>query len=195
MLITKRTTTSSVMRYTLLSLKLLLYGYLAYLLLFLATEFDPVNPAVRPPFVIFVVSWIDLFIHEGGHFIFRILGKFLYILGGSLTQVMLPALLAYVTFRRDRRWIGLPLFWTGENLVNVSVYIEDAPYKRLHLLAKGLIHDWNWLLDGDPTSAEILGGTVHWLGILVCAAAIGLGVWFAISIFREGDEAPPPVLE
>jgi hypothetical protein len=183
------------MRYALLILKLLLYSYLGYLLVFLATEFNPADPAVRPPFVIFVVSWIDLFIHEGGHFIFRFFGKFLYILGGSLTQVLLPGLLAYVTFRRDRRWIGLPLFWTGENLVNVSAYIEDAPYRKLHLLARGLIHDWNWLLNGDQTSAEVLGGTVHWLGILVCTAAIGLGIWFAIATFREGDDALPPVLE
>lgn len=183
------------MRYALLSMKLLVYAYLGYLLYVLAVEYDPTNPTFRPPFILFVVDWMDLFIHEGGHFLFRIFGQWLYILGGSLTQILLPGLAVFVTFRQDRRWIGLPLFWLGDNMVNVSVYILDAPYRRLHLLASGLIHDWNWLLNGDETSAEIIGGIVQWLGLLTCATAIGLGVWFAITIFREGDDAPPPVLE
>lgn len=183
------------MRYALLALKVLLYSYLGYLLYILAVEYEPSNPNFRPPFVLFVVDWIDLFIHEGGHFLFRIFGQWIYILGGSLTQVLLPGLAIYVTLRQDRRWIGLPLFWLGENMVNVSVYIQDAPYKKLRLIASGLIHDWNWLLNGDETSAEIIGGIVQWLGLLTCAGAIGLGLWFAITIFREGEEAPPPVLD
>ena len=183
------------MRYALLASKLLLYVYLGYLLYVLAAEYDPANSAFRPPFILFVVDWIDLFIHEGGHFIFRIFGQWVYILGGSLMQVLLPGLAVFVAFRQDRRWIGLPLFWLGENLVNVSVYIFDAPYKKLHLIARGLIHDWNWLLNGDQTSAEVLGTIVQGLGIVTCVAAIGFGVWFAISIFREGEDALPPVLE
>ena len=183
------------MRYALLIAKLILYSYLGYLLIVLVTQYDPSNPGFRPPFILFVVDWIDLFIHEGGHFIFRIFGKFIYILGGSLTQILLPAALVFVTFRQNPRYIGVPLFWLGDNMVNVSVYILDAPYKKLHLLASGLIHDWNWLLDGDQTSAEVIGGMVQWLGFLVCAAGLGFGIWFAISAFREGDEAPPPILD
>jgi len=183
------------MRYTLLALKLLLYSYLAYLLYVLVAEYDPSNPSFRPPFILFVVDWVDLFIHEGGHFIFRIFGQWVYILGGSLMQVLLPALAVFVAYQRDRRWVGLPLFWMGENMVNVSVYIFDAPYKKLHLLARGLIHDWNWLLNGDQTSSEILGTIVQWSGFLSCAASIAFGAWFAISIFREGEDALPPVLE
>ncbi len=185
------------MRYILLSLKLLLYGYLAYILYILAFEYEPANSAFHPPFLLFVVDWVNLFIHEAGHLFFKLFGRFIYILGGSLMQVLLPALLAVVTWRQSRlRGIGLPLYWTGENMVNVSIYIRDAPYQRLHLIGKGLIHDWHWILNGDPDVSELLGDAAFGIGLLVCAAALGLGVWSAVAMFREagtleGDVAVP----
>jgi hypothetical protein len=177
------------MRHFILSVKLLTYGFLAYLLYVLAVEYDPANTAFHPPFVLFVVDWINLFIHEAGHLFFKIFGEFVYLLGGSLTQILLPALLVVVTWRQSRmRGVGLPLFWTGENMVNVSVYIRDAPFKKLHLIAGGLIHDWNWLLNGDPDAAEIISDAVFGLGLLLCAGAIAVGVWSAVAVYREAEE-------
>ena len=99
--------------------------------------------------------------------------------------MLLPALLALVTWRQSQmRGITLPLFWTGENLVNVSVYIKDAPFKKLHLLAGGLIHDWNWLLNGDLETSATLSDMAFGLGILLCAFGIGAGLWLGISDYR-----------
>jgi hypothetical protein len=173
------------MRYAILAGKLLVQIYLVYLLYVLAVAYEPSNPGFHPPFVLFVVDWVDLFIHEAGHLVFRIFGQVIYFAGGSIMQVLLPAVAAIVTWRNSPRWVSLPMYWTGESLVNVSVYIKDAPYKKLHLIGKNLIHDWNWLLGGDQDSAEILGEAVFVLGLLVCCAGIIAGVWFAIERFRE----------
>lgn len=183
------------MRHALLCGKLLVHCYLLYLLYVLAFQYDPTNVQFHPPIVIVMIDWIDLFIHEAGHFFFKIFGQTIYVLGGSLMQVLLPTGVVVYSFIYDRRWMALPLFWTGESMVNVSVYIQDAANQRLPLLARGLIHDWNWLLDGDADQAEILGGIVFWLGIAVCATGICLGIIFAIQIFRATSDTPSPIEE
>ncbi len=173
------------MKYATLIVKLLAFSYLGYLLYFLATGYDPTSPAFNPPFVIFIVDLINLFIHEAGHAFLRIFGMVIHMLGGSLFQVLLPLALVLVTARRKLSHAALPAFWLGENLVNISVYIRDAPYKRLKLIAQGLIHDWNWLLGGHLDLAEPLGMTVFFCGLALCAAALILGTVWAIRDFMH----------
>jgi hypothetical protein len=173
------------MKLTLLVVKLLLSLYLGYLLICLLFSYDPVDPGYRPPFVLFVLDWVNLFVHEAGHFFFRILGQWMYILGGSLFQVLIPLALAFVTWRQNIGQLVYPGFWMGESMVNVSVYIKDAPFKHLKLIGRGLIHDWNWLLSDNLDLADPLGWTVYGLGILTCAASIGAGVYFAVISYQE----------
>jgi hypothetical protein len=182
------------MRYITLTLKLTVIAYGAYLLWFLAFEYYPADPlGFQVPFVLWVIDTINLFIHEAGHLFFRLFGQTMYILGGSITQCLLPLALAIVTWREKPRWesmpsaqVGLPLFWFGENLVNVSVYIADAPYKNLKLIKNGLIHDWHWLLAEHLHWAEPMGLVVRGLGLVVCAASIGLMVFYLVQDFRVG---------
>ncbi|MEW6509784.1 MAG: hypothetical protein AB1428_02365 [Bacteroidota bacterium] len=173
------------MRTAILVLKLAVLAYCSYLLVFLLDRYDPSVPGYSPPFVLWLLDTINLFIHEAGHLFFKLFGQWLYLLGGSLVQVLIPLALLIVVWRQNLDQIWYPGFWLGENLVNVSVYIKDAPYRKLRLLARGLIHDWNWLLNGDQETSEILGATVYWMGILICAAAIGAGAWFAVKKMRE----------
>jgi hypothetical protein len=181
------------MRAALLAGKLLVWGYLAYILVFLATSYDPSDPAgYQPPIPLFVLDWVNLFIHEAGHFVFRIFGQWMHMVGGSAFQVLVPLALAIVSFRQNPPHAALPLFWTGESMVNVSVYIADAPYKQLKLIAKGLLHDWNWLLADNLEAAGPLSTAVFGLGILLCAVALGGGVYFAVRAFREDVPAGPP---
>lgn len=163
--------------------------YLAYLFVFLLTSYEPAAPGYNPPFGIFVLDTVNLFIHEAGHLFLRPFGMTIHILGGSFFQVLLPLALAVVTARQNILQIGWPAFWTGESMVNVSAYVLDAPYRQLRLIARGLIHDWNWLLNGDADASEPLGQIVFWTGILLCAASIGAGVWAAIRIYREVSPA------
>jgi hypothetical protein len=173
------------MKIAILVVKLLLLLFLGYLLLFLAVEYHPEIHTYRPPFVIFVLDTINLFIHEAGHFFFKPFGIWIHVLAGSLFQILLPLTLVAVTWRQKPEQAPWPAFWVGENCVNVSVYIKDAPHMQLKLLAKGLIHDWNWLLNDNLEAAEPLGDAVFGLGILICTISIAVGIYFAIRSFRE----------
>ncbi len=177
------------MKIALLVLKLLVLLYIGSLIWFLAFHYQPGSPAFRPPFVLFVLDTINLYIHEAGHFFLKPFGRFVEVLGGSAFQVLLPGLLALVSWRQNVRTVPWSLLWMGENFVNVSVYIGDAPYRQLKLISPGLIHDWWWLLDGDPESAEILGTTAFLAGLLVCLAALGLAVYYAVAAYREEPAA------
>lgn len=96
-------------------------------------------------------SWIDnadLVIHEAGHFFFKIFGKFIYTLGGTLMQILLPSLIGWY-FWRNNYCFGTQtaLLWLGQNLINISVYAADARTQALPLLGgNSVYHDWNYLL-------------------------------------------------
>ncbi len=169
----------------LLVFKLLLFSYLAYLTWFLATGYHPVFSSYHPPFSIFVIDTINLFIHEAGHFFFKIFGRFMYMLGGSLFQVLLPLTLLIVTWRQDVIQIPYSGFWVGESMINVSIYIQDAPFKQLRLINPHLIHDWNWLLSNHLGLAETLGDIVFVIGLMVCIGAVVVGCVFAVVSFRN----------
>jgi hypothetical protein len=173
------------MRATVLVLKLLLYGYLAYLLVFLSVLYHPEKPGFNPPFILFVLDTVNLFIHEAGHFFFGLFGRWIHMISGSLFQVLLPLALLVVTLRQRPAQAALPGFWVGESMVNVSVYIRDAPYRQLRLIARGLTHDWNWLLSDNLEAAEPLADIVFGIGILFCCASVVAGFWFAVRTFRE----------
>lgn len=174
------------MRYFLFSLSIVVTVYASYLLWFLAFEYYPADPlGFQPPFVLWVIDTINLFIHEAGHLFFRLFGQTMYVLGGSVTQCLIPLALAIVTWREKPHQVGLPLFWFGENLVNVSVYIADAPHKNLKLIKDGLIHDWHWLLAENLDWAEPIGLTVRGFGLVVCAASIAALAFYAVRTSHE----------
>lgn len=174
------------MKYAGITFKLLVLAYLAYLFSFLATDYEPALAGYSPPFVIFVIDTINLFIHEAGHFFLKPFGMLIHIIGGTLFQVLLPLALVIVTWRQDVRQISYAGFWLGESLINVNVYIKDAPFRQLKLIAKGVIHDWNWLLSGNLEAAEPLGQVVFVTGLLVCGGSVGVGIVFAVQKFKEG---------
>ncbi len=90
----------------------------------------------------------DLVIHEAGHFFFMFFGKFIYTLGGTLMQIILPSIIVWYFFRNYyRTGLQISLLWLGQNLINISVYAADAKAKKLPLLGGDKVyHDWNYLL-------------------------------------------------
>jgi hypothetical protein len=177
------------MKNIIFTIKLLLYAYLAYLVYFLAADYDPTSSAFRPPFLLWITDWMNLYMHEAGHLLFKIFGWWMYFLGGSLIQILLPLSLVMIIARQRNWYIGTAGFWMGENMVNVSIYIKDAPFRKLHLIGKGLVHDWNWLLSNNLDVAESLGDIVFIVGIILCAASIGAGIILAVRDYRW-HEAP-----
>jgi hypothetical protein len=91
---------------------------------------------------------IDLAIHEAGHMVFMPFGEFMMVLGGSLFQLIVPAVFVGY-FARQKQWFASAyvLFWLGQSCFNVSYYIADARARVLPLLSGDpTSHDWTWLL-------------------------------------------------
>jgi hypothetical protein len=57
------------------------------------------------------------------------------LLGGLLFQVIITLVTVVVFARSSRRSLQFTLCWTGLTIVNVSVYVGDAPYQCLQLIS------------------------------------------------------------
>jgi hypothetical protein len=127
-----------------------------------------------------LIDGVNLIIHEAGHVLFMPLGEFLSIAGGSLAQVILPALFVLYFYRTGQSYsAALTLFWVGESTLNVSVYAADAVHQDLPLLGgEGSTHDWNYLLDslGLLGATPFIGGLIRLCGTLLILAALYLAL-------------------
>jgi hypothetical protein len=92
----------------------------------------------------------NLAFHEFGHIFFSPFGHFMMILGGSLFQVLMPLglMLVFMIKQRDNFAASIMLWWSGQNFIDVSPYIDDAQYRALPLVGGGgeESHDWGNLL-------------------------------------------------
>jgi hypothetical protein len=141
--------------------------------------------------VLAFVHMIDLVFHEAGHVIFGFFGRFVGILGGSLNQVLIPAVCTgYFLRHRRAAAAAVTLFWTGESLADVAIYVADGRDMALPLLAEGLVHDWNWILSelSLRNQAAPIGRGVFAVAVAVLVAAIAL---LAVDLLRHLDEREP----
>lgn len=121
---------------------------------------------------------VNLLIHEAGHVLFSMFGQTLQFLGGSLAQLLFPALFVGYFWRRGQRFeASLVLIWLAESLMYVAKYMGDARAMLLPLVG-GHIHDWNWLLArwGLLDKAEDLGKMTHFSASLLALWAMMLCV-------------------
>ena len=130
------------------------------------------------PYQWHLIDGVNLAIHEAGHLIFRPFGEFMMIAGGSLFQVIMPALfVGYFCYCGKFYSAALVLFWVGESILNVSVYAGDSIALQLPLLGgQDSVHDWNYMLSAMnllPATAKV-AGTIRLLGTLaIVLAAVG----------------------
>lgn len=129
-------------------------------LYFMSIAWDPMQGSF--------LDYIDLPIHEFGHLLFRILGEFMGVAGGSLFQLLLPAVfVGYFLWQKSYYSAAVVLFWVGQSFLNVFVYAADAVVMQLVLTSgstgsEGGFHDWNYLLESlgllasTPTIARII---------------------------------------
>ncbi|NEQ45569.1 MAG: hypothetical protein F6K00_19310 [Leptolyngbya sp. SIOISBB] len=139
------------------------------------------NPSYDGPFI--WLHYPDLAIHETGHLLFMPFGHFLMVLGGSLTQIAFPAVFTgYFYFTQQYFSSALTLFWTGQNFMDVAVYMADAPYRLLPLTNPNIdAHDWWQLFNmmNCMNQAESIAGITHWIGVLLYLASVIAGVYVA----------------
>ena len=131
-----------------------------------------------PGLVLGILDGANFIFHEAGHVLFLFFGQFLQILGGSLTQVAIP-LMCTIYFARQRQATAsaVTLFWTGESITHVAIYLADARVMGLPLHGgEGVIHDWNYLLGrlNLVNHAESLGRLAFAAGAIAILSAVGL---------------------
>jgi hypothetical protein len=131
---------------------------------------------------------VDLPIHEFGHLLFRPFGQFMMVAGGSLFQVILPAIfVGYFVWQRRFYSAAIILFWVGQSILNVWVYAADAVVMQLVLTSGftgsvGSFHDWNYLLTttGMLSSTKSVAGVIRFLATLVIIFAGVLSTYYSV---------------
>jgi len=134
---------------------------------------------------------VNLPFHEFGHVLFSPFGRYMGILGGSLFQVLMPLVVmsAFILQQRDNFAASIMLWWCGQNFIDVSPYIADAPYRAIPLI-RGMgeeYHDWGNLLamggtlDRAATYASLWFGT----GVVLMLVSFGWGAWLLYRQHRN----------
>jgi hypothetical protein len=125
---------------------------------------------------------LNLAVHEAGHLVFSAFGETMTILGGSLFQVMVPAVfVGYFVRSRQRYAAAVTMAWVGVNLLNVARYIGDARAQELPLLGgEDTIHDWWFLLiNWDQLTRDlVIARWVHFLGVVAFLSSVLAGALF-----------------
>jgi len=122
------------------------------------------------------IDYINLLIHEGGHGIFRIFGDFIYTLGGTLMQIIIPSMfIVYYFIKKITLGAQIFLVWLGQNFFNISVYAADAQAQKLPLLGGNKVyHDWTYILSKLNILAydKTIGNVFVFIGVIMFIAAL-----------------------
>jgi len=122
------------------------------------------------------IDYLNLLIHEGGHGVFKLFGNFIYTLGGTLTQIIIPTMFIVFYFtKRNKLGAQIFLVWLGENFLNISVYASDARAQKLPLLGGNKVyHDWTRMLSqtGLLERDQLVGTIFYVSGVLVFIVAL-----------------------
>ena len=142
-----------------------------------------------------IIHPIDLVFHEAGHMVFSPFGEFMTTVGGSLLQVLIPIVcwISFTTTNPNPFGAAVMCWWTGENLLDVAIYINDARALQLVLLgghtgAEVEGHDWERILQmtGGMMHDHQIAWTTHVIGAVLMAGAL---VWGTILTFQKDSDA------
>lgn len=143
-----------------------------------------------------MLDYANLPFHEAGHYILMpFFGRFIVQLGGTLGQLFVPLAFAiYFGWRRDWFPMWLTLFWLGQNLVNVSIYMRDAKLMLLPLFGGGEDgegHDWNYLFGQMKLLHEsgVIADRTRVLATLLMLVGLG-GAAGCLVRFRPASRIP-----
>ena len=137
------------------------------------------------------IHLINLPFHEAGHILFSPFGEFMTVLGGSLTQVLIP-LVCMVAFLMEASFnpfgAAVMLWWAGENMLDVAIYINDARSLTLTLIgghtgAEVEGHDWEHILimTNSLHLDHRIAWTAHVIGALMMAGGLVWGTILALK--------------
>jgi hypothetical protein len=136
---------------------------------------------------------INLPFHEAGHVIFRPFGQFIQSLGGTLGQLLMPAICCGVLLIQTRDPFGasVALWWFGENFLDIAPYMADAQAGVLPLVGGNFghsspygFHDWEFLLNesGLLHFDKALARGTFFFGSLIMLAAL---IWGGLLLYGQ----------
>ena len=128
-----------------------------------------------------IISSLNIFFHEAGHFIFSFFGRFIMVLGGTLGELLMPALfLGYFYKQGTIPGQVFSLWWMTTALYDIAIYMADARARVLPLIGGDSAgHDWWYLL----RTTGLLEYD-HILSKLVVVIALSLTFYMAVMIHR-----------
>jgi hypothetical protein len=134
---------------------------------------------------------VSLPFHEAGHVLFSPFGDFLAVLGGSLLQLMIPAICVVAFFKREDMFgASVAVWWLGQNFIDLAPYINDARAQELILLGGVTgqdvpgFHDWNNILGalGLLRLDHFIGHLSHYFGVLLMIASL---IWGGYLLYLQ----------
>ncbi len=136
-----------------------------------------------------ILDYVNLIIHEGGHFFFSWFGETIHILGGTLGELIVPLLCAiYFFFQREAAGFAFSIFWFFENFPYIGAYMADARTSVLPLVGSDE-SDWTILFTqwGILAQDQKIGGIIRTLGHL---GMLAITVWFAYRLRPSAVSGP-----
>jgi hypothetical protein len=134
---------------------------------------------------------INLPFHEAGHVFFTPFGRFIQILGGTLGQLIIPAIvIGTFICQRKPYAASVGLWWLGESFMDIAPYIDDARAGQL-MLVGGVTgsevedyHDWEGILSrlGMMPYDHALARVAFSIGVLIMLTAL---CWGGYLLWRE----------
>jgi hypothetical protein len=136
---------------------------------------------------------VNLPFHEVGHLIFRIFGRLMSSLGGTLGQLLIPLIClgAFLLKTRDTFAGSFALWWFGENFMDLAPYINDARSLSLPLLGGNTgrtspygFHDWEFILKktGLIRYDHLLADFSYRFGTILMIFAL---IWGGYILFKQ----------
>jgi hypothetical protein len=165
-------------------------AFLIILILGIKYMFSPLD---SPDLSDSVMHLINLPFHEAGHVFFRPFGQFITTLGGTLGQLIMPAVCMAVFIIKSRDYFGsaVCLWWIGENFLDIAPYINDADKLVMPLLGGNTgetspygFHDWEYILteSGLIHHAHTIAVSALILGDAIMTASF---IWAAHRLYRQ----------
>ena len=144
-----------------------------------------------------IFAGITLGVHEAGHVVFAPFGELLTVAGGSIMQIAVPLIVAWL-FLRQREYFGISVAfaWLSMSLSNLATYVGDARAQDLPLVSIGdgdPIHDWHFLLGHFAMLGQdqALARFARFLSVISLVVAIAWGAWLLKAMRLSADVLPP----
>lgn len=134
-----------------------------------------------------VIDHVNLAFHEAGHVFTSFFGKFINMSGGTISQIFFPSLCEYHLYKQENKFgFQLCLWWIGENLLNISIYIADANKLKLPLVGGGE-HDWAYILSkfGLLNNCDAISKAVFISGSIIMLYSVYLIIKDALSSTQQ----------